>query len=349
MPVPIVYDDCLSKYTFPGKHPFQGSRFPKFLNYFKSTSAFRERLAEIVGFSPPPPTEEDLLLVHTKSYIEKVKRICSRGWGYLDLDTPLTEQMFSAAICVVHSSLTAGKLVYEDHQIAIGIGGGLHHASKDRGGGFCVFNDVAILARKMQSLGFKKVFIFDYDAHCGDGTMEIFYDDPSVFFFSVHQDPNTLYPGTGFPNQIGEGDGEGFTCNVPLPPGSGRRCYEAVINELFLPLIEQFKPDILICNGGCDPHHSDPLTALNLDLNGFNMVGRKIREIGLRVCGKIVDLICSGYNEQVLPEAWSAIIYGLLGLEGPRKEEVQEHDTILSAALDNIREVKRFLKPYWDI
>ena len=127
------------------------------------------------------------------------------------------------------------------------VGGGLHHAGRDFGEGFCVFNDVAVCAKALlERYGLKRVMIFDSDAHTGHGTMQIFYDEPRVLYLSSHQDPTNLYPNTGFVDQIGEGAGEGFTVNVPLPVGADDECMRLVLGRVFLPLLEQLKPEVLI-------------------------------------------------------------------------------------------------------
>ncbi len=350
-PIPIIYDESIKKYSFPGTHPFKGSRFEKFIRYIRESPLIREGLCEITGFIGPSPSEEELQLVHSPLYIRKVRRMSELGIGLLSMDTPVFKGAYEAFLSILHSTLSAYRAVSSgESRIAIGIGGGLHHAGRSYGEGFCIFNDVAIAARYAQKEGFKKIFIFDYDAHQGNGTMDIFYSDPSVFYLSIHQDPLTLYPGTGFIEQVGTGDGEGYTCNIPLPPGAGRSCYEKAIREVFLPLVECFKPDLIICNGGSDPHHSDPLTMLNLDFRGFWLIGSSIREASSIANAPAIDLIASGYNEEVLPRAWACIIAGIVRFEGELcNEPSRELPEAASAFEKTLREVRMVMRRYWNI
>jgi acetoin utilization protein AcuC len=137
-----------------------------------------------------------------------------------------------------------------------------------------------------------------------------------VLYISLHQDPRTIYPGTGFVWQIGEGAGEGYNVNVPLPPGTGDSTYLHALNEIFAPLAEEFKPEIIIANGGSDPHFADMLGDLNLTVKGFFNISRLIRETADKVCGgKLVLMPGSGYNPKVLPLCWYALVAGVVGLK----------------------------------
>ncbi|RLG52570.1 MAG: acetoin utilization protein AcuC, partial [Thermoproteota archaeon] len=345
-PVPIVYDDSIKKYSFPGTHPFKGSRFEKFIRYLKESKLVKEDLCKIIGFIGPPPSEEELQLVHSPFYVRRVAEMSRSGIGLLSIDTPVFKGAYEAFLSILHSTLSAYRAIASgEAEVAVGIGGGLHHAGRSYGEGFCIFNDVAIVAKYAQKEGFKKIFIFDYDAHQGNGTMDIFYSDPTVFYLSIHQDPLTLYPGTGFVEQVGVGEGEGYTCNIPLPPGAGRSCYERAIKEVFLPLVECFKPDLIICNGGSDPHYNDPLTMLSLDLKGFWLIGRSIREAADVAGAPAIDLIASGYDEEILPRAWTCIIAGIVSFEEePCSEPPRELPEAASAFENTLREVKQVMK-----
>nr|HDO81004.1 histone deacetylase [Candidatus Bathyarchaeota archaeon] len=232
---------------------------------------------------------------------------------------------------------------------------GMHHAGIDYGGGFCIFNDVAVCAKMLlEDYGFKRILILDTDAHAGDGTMDIFYEDPSVLFISVHQDPRTLYPGKGFIWEVGAEEGKGFTICVPLPPRSGDDVYKLVLEEIFMPVAREFKPDVIIRNGGSDPHWGDALTNLGLSLSGFKMIGEYVKRAADEVCsGRLVDLIGSGYNPVVLPKAWTAIILGIAGVNMELKEVFKppswlNSPEILEAAKKIIDEVKVVHSEYWD-
>jgi len=344
----IVYDESLKAYDFGPGHPFRGDRYVNFMRVFNELF---QGFEEFTFVKPVKASLEDLLLVHSKEYVDRIVEGCKRSRVY-DPDTPLRPNLEEAARLITGSSLTAGELVMEGgFKKAVGIGGGMHHAKRDREGGFCIYNDVAILARKLLTRkDVKRVLILDTDVHAGDGTAEIFYEDPQVLLVDVHQDPLTLYPGTGFIHQIGVGEGEGYTVNVPLPPGSSDEAYKIVLNEIFKPLALEFKPDIIIRNGGSDPHFADVLASMKLTLKGFKIIGETVREVAAQVTGgKAVDLQGSGYNPKVLPYAWISLIIGLSGVELDLKETVPpfEAEAPLRKVIEVVEKVKKTLKPYW--
>ena len=162
------------------------------------------------------------------------------------------------------------------YQKVVCIGGNMHHAKPNYGEGFCIYNDNAFAARYlMEKYKLERILILDTDAHQGNGTCEYFYDDPRVLFIDLHQDPRTIYPGTGFANEIGSGKGKGFTINIPLPVHAGYDSYKLALEAVVLPVAEEFKPQIIIRNGGSDPHFADGLTNLGLTVKGFRMIAKR--------------------------------------------------------------------------
>ena len=197
----------------------------------------------------------------------------------------------------------------------------------------------------------ERILVLDTDAHAGDGTCHIFYHEPRVLFIDLHQDPHTLYPGTGFAHEIGEGPGKGFTVNVPMPPGASDEAYEYALDKIFAPLAAEFRPQIIIRNGGSDPHFADELTDLGLTLEGFTMIGRKLREVAQQVCqGRRVDLVGSGYNQTILPLGWLALVAGSAGLDLVFKEPFRfplRKESGLADTMQAVDEVRRNLRGYW--
>ena len=366
MKVAVLFTERLRDYDFGEGHPYRGDRYEGFFKLY------REKLGghpDFVLREPEPASEEDLLLVHTRDYVDFVKaaslglsppsRYLLFRYQSADNISPLTGTLprgiEQAARIIVGISKTAGELVWRrEFDFAIGIGGGLHHAKPSYGEGFCIYNDVAVCARNLlERHGARRILILDTDAHAGNGTCETFYEDPRVLFIDLHQDPRTLYPGTGFAHEIGRGEGEGFTVNIPMPPGASDKAYEYVLDEIFLPLAEQFRPEIIIRNGGCDPHFADGLTYLGMTLEGFKMIGRKVREAA-RICGcGTVDLITSGYNPKVLPRGWLALISGLTGVEIELEDLPRPGWLSPERGLEETRkvveDVKGHLRPFWNV
>lgn len=358
--VALVYDLKIKKYDFGRGHPFKGERFENFINFLKEKLPnFKDYFEEI---KPEPATDEDLKLFHSQEYIEAMKK-ASQGiilpdiFQYTTIDNldPLTGYLprgiEEAARIVVGTSLLAGELVFEGRfKKAIAIGGGLHHAKKDRGEGFCIYNDVVICAKKLLEKGLKRILILDTDAHAGNGTAEAFYEDNRVLFIDIHQDPRTIYPGTGFIEEIGQGKGEGFTVNIPLPQGVGDSAYQYCFEKIIFPLTKEFKPEIIIRNGGSDPYFGDILTHLGLTLEGLRMIGENVRRLSEICQGKEVDLIASGYNQKILPLAWLSLISGLLDLKIELKEKtkiIPDKDSKLKETKEVIKKLKDILKKYW--
>jgi len=349
----------INEYDFGEGHPFHGRRGEDFLKFFK------ERLKiDFPILKAEKATDEDLLLICEKEYIEFTKKYFeakSRGeefngkfFLYHSADNlPIGKpgKIEEAARYIIGQAKMAADLVMEGKfEKVISIGGGLHHAKRNFGEGFCIYNDVAFCAKYLiEKYNLKKVLILDTDAHAGNGTLEYFYEDPRVLFIDIHQDPRTLYPGTGFVEQKGVGEGEGLKINIPLVPFSGDLSYKMVFEEIIEPVVKEFKPQIIIRNGGSDPHFADPLTNLSLTVEGFKMIGKKVKNLSKTCKGKEIDLIASGYNLKILPFAWLALISGLIGVEVEIKEPSQplSFKDPIEETKKVIQKIKEGFRNYW--
>lgn len=351
--IDIMFSNEMGKYDFGPGHPFRGDRFTNFIERFREELLRERSRFEIV--EPKHATEEEILTIHDPLYVDYVKKTAARS-GFLELDTPLSPGMDEQAKLVVGAALKgAERVINGNSSKAVVIGGGMHHAGVDYGGGFCIYNDVAIAAKMLlDKYKLKRILIIDTDAHAGNGTEDIFYEEPRVLFISIHQDPRTLYPGKGFIWEIGAGEGEGYTVCVPVPPGSGYDVYTLVMDEIFVPLAREFKPQIIFRNGGSDPHFADSLTNLGLSMKGFNMFGEYVREMSGELCeGKELDFIGSGYNPIILPNAWVSIILGLSGINRTLPEPIKPPSWLNDPKLVEytkskvIEEIKLTLGDYW--
>ncbi|MFH1382934.1 MAG: histone deacetylase [Chloroflexota bacterium] len=360
----LLFREELREYDFGPGHPFRGSRYETIRRFLQ------ERLppdGNYEAVKAEPATDDDLRLICDQTYIEFTKEFYraanlgltlpgsfSRFQSGDNLPSGRPGKLEEAARLVVGQAKTACDLVQKgDFKKAVSLGGGLHHAKRVYGEGFCLYNDVAFCGRYLlQQHHLERILILDTDAHAGNGTCEYFYDEPRVLFIDLHQDPRTLYPGTGFAHETGSGKGKGFTINIPLPPYAGEDSYRLAFEEIVEPVTQEFRPEIIVRNGGSDPHFADGLTNLGLTVKGFRMIGEKVREMS-RICDeKVIDLIASGYNEKVLPDAWLTLITGLNGIEFDIKEPEPvppkfARDPSLAATRQVIAEVKRQLKDYW--
>jgi acetoin utilization protein AcuC len=359
----ILLTEELKEYDFGPGHPFRGSRYPNFHGFL--TEYLRSADYHIVDAEKG--TDEDLLLICTREYIEFTREYYRAAHLGLDYNgrfylfhsadnRPIGKpgKVEEAARLIIGQAKKAVDVVErEEYKKAVSIGGGLHHAHPSFGEGFCLYNDVAFIGTYlMRRYDLQRILIVDTDAHAGNGTSEYFYQDPRVLFIDLHQDPRTLYPGTGFVHQIGEKEGKGYTVNVPLPIAAGYDSYKLVFDEIVRPLASEFKPQIIVRNGGSDPYLNDQLTRLGLPINGFRMIGEMVRGIAEICDGKEIDLIASGYNERILPYAWLALISGLAGIELPLVEpehipERYRKDVALPNTEKVVGLVKENLSEYW--
>jgi acetoin utilization protein AcuC len=357
----VLYQEGLKEYDFGPGHPFRGDRYVNFHRFL------RQNLAEDDVYrvlEAAPASDGDLRLICSDDYI----RFTGEYYRRANLGDSFSGEFFryhssdnlpigrpgkleEAARLVVGQAREAADLVWQGrfHKV-VSIGGGLHHAKPSSGEGFCLYNDVAFAALYLlKEYKLERVAVLDTDAHAGNGTAAYFYRDRRVLFIDLHQDPSGLYPGTGFANQIGEGEGRGFTVNIPLPPGAGDASYRLAFESIVEPLVAEFRPQIIIRNGGSDPHFADGLTDLGLTLGGFRMIGEKTRRLAEFCGGREIDLIASGYNEAVLPPAWLALITSLAGMEMEIAEPVpgSPPPDPLSSTARVISEVRGNLKDYW--
>jgi acetoin utilization protein AcuC len=364
MTIAILYREELKEYDFGPGHPFRGDRyqiFPKFLAEHVPPENNYDMLKATWA------TDEDLLRICHRDYINFTKqyyRAINLGlpeegdfFQYQALDNrPIGKpgKVEEAARLIVGQGKMAADLVQSGkYQKAVSIGGGMHHAKSTAGEGFCIYNDVAFTASYlMEKYKLKRVMILDTDAHAGNGTAEYFYSDPRVLFVDMHQDPGTIYPGTGFANEIGDGAGIGKTINIPLPVNAGNDSYKYVFEHIVEPVAKEFRPEIIIRNGGSDPHFNDGLTSLGLTLTGFRMIGEKVRKISEICDGKEIDLIASGYHRGILPHAWMALLSGLAGFNVPLEEpspipHSMRIDALMPETIKVVNEVRSYHKDYW--
>jgi acetoin utilization protein AcuC len=295
-----------------GGHPLKPERLQRTYVLLDSYGAFRASNVEVLV--PEPASDDELALFHTMEYIDVVKALSEgqRGipaghYGFGPGDNPVFAGMFETESLKVGSSLAGAKsLVRGECDVAFSYSGGLHHAGADFASGFCVFNDAVIAIQWLIRRGLRVAYV-DIDVHHGDGVQWAFYDTDQVLTISLHQDGRTLFPGTGFVEEIGRGSGEGYCVNVPLPPGTGDENYLWAFREIVPPLLQRFNADLVVTQLGVDTHYKDPLAQLALTTRGLEELFLLLSEFAS--CW--LALGGGGYAIDVVPRAWT-IAFGVM-------------------------------------
>ena len=313
LPTGLVFDDLYRLHETPQGHPERPQRCDAML-----AGLLAPPLAgRIVRIEARDATRDELLAVHDAGYVRTVRDEVAAGLSGLSTgDTAIGLHSYAAAlraaggVCAAVDAVAAG--VVANGFCAVRPPG--HHASAGGGMGFCVFNNVAVAARRAQRAhALAKVLIVDWDVHHGNGTQDIFYEDPSVLFFSTHQWP--LYPGSGLSGETGRGAGKGATINCPLPAGSGREEILGAMVERLVPAADAFGPDIVLISAGFDSRAGDPLGQFLLTDEDFADMTALVMDIARRHArGRVVSTIEGGYRLEGLSSAVAAHVRTLAGL-----------------------------------
>lgn len=340
----IVYHEDYNKYDLDITHPLVGDKPCKTMEFFEKHGIMND----VEVFTPEKATEKDLLRVHNPRFVDRIKKLSQTG-GMLTFDTPAPVGIYDIARLVTGGTKLAGEKLFNGFQCMINPLAGFHHASRSFSSGFCFFNDIAIVIEYLrEKYTLKRFLVVDLDVHHANGTQEIYYDDPTVLNISFHQDGRTLYPGTGSMDKIGRDSGEGYTVNLPLPPGTGNKSYLNAFNSIIPALTKQFSPEIIIYQSGVDTHHSDPLADLSLTYHTYYHLARKMMKLSTNTCNKLLVLFGGGYNSDASVKSYYNIMCGLLD----RKDYIQEEE-IPDERIDEVErlvsELKKILAPHWDL
>jgi acetoin utilization protein AcuC len=305
-----IWDEGYLGYDF-GEHPLNPIRLDLTIRLARELGV----LDRLDVLAPRPADEAQLLTAHTADYLAAVRSASSEptfaGFGLGTDDDPVFPGMYDASALIAGGSAIAAQHVWDGHSDhAVNIAGGLHHAMPGYASGFCVFNDVVIAIRALLAAGARKVAYVDIDVHHGDGVQAAFYDDPRVLTISLHQDPRTLFPGTGLPIELGIGAAEGTSVNVALPPGTDDEGWLRAFNAVVPGAVRAFGPDVLVTQDGCDTHHEDPLANLELSVDGQRTAIAALHALAHEAAnGKWVALGGGGYGVvRCVPRTWTHLL-----------------------------------------
>jgi acetoin utilization deacetylase AcuC-like enzyme len=304
----VLEDPRFREHAGPAGHPERPERLAAV------ASAIAARSETLVRVAPRPADDSELLRVHSREHLERLRAASGRAPLQLDPDTYLGPRSVEVAELAVGGLIDLCRAVVrrdvETGLAAVRPPG--HHAEAGRAMGFCLYNNVAVAARALQAEeGAPRVLILDWDVHHGNGTQHSFEDDPSVLYVSTHQFP--YYPGTGDFDEVGAGRGTGTTLNVPLPAGCGDAEYAGVLQRLFVPAARWFRPDLLLVSCGFDAHREDPLAAMEVSGEGFFAMASIAREVAEELCGgRLVFALEGGYAASGLADGTSAVLEAAL-------------------------------------
>lgn len=331
----IVYSERFLKHDLEG-HPENKNRLIRIMEVLGSRGVFeRGSLVE-----PMPASVDDILQVHTKQHLANMQAASNTG-GDIFGDTYFTKDTYETALFAVGGVLTCINTEAKRSFALVRPPG--HHATQGAAMGFCIFNNIAVGAAHARKMGYERIAILDFDLHHGNGTQDIFYND-DILYVSLHQWPH--YPGTGALEELGEGKGEGYTVNIPLPPGVADKSYQLALDWMVFPVLKEFSPDILLISAGYDGHFNDPLGDLRLS----SRIYQNIAEQAKKLAKKVVFSLEGGYNLNALPHCVYASFQGLFDLEGDAFDAEQKENKRVSEHVEmKLKALKRLISDYWNV
>jgi len=314
----LIYSDRLLGYDFGPAHPLRPIRLKMTCELIGACGLLDNPGSRLLD--PRPAAEHEILAAHDPDYVEAVRRLSvdpSAGigsrFGFDSSDNPAFPGMFEASCLYSGASAHAAGLVAgAETRIVFSISGGLHHAHRARASGFCVFNDPVIAIHRLLEK-FERVAYIDIDAHHGDGVQEAFYDTDRVLTISIHESGQWLFPGTGSVDEVGSGRGRGCSVNIPLAPFSGDWELERAFEQVILPVIDRFSPQVIVAQLGVDGHAGDPIAHLVYTSHGWLAALRRVMDFGL----PIVALGGGGYDVRTVARLWTLAYADMLGIEVP--------------------------------
>jgi acetoin utilization deacetylase AcuC-like enzyme len=339
----IVKDWRYTEHNMGAGHPEGPQRIEALNKMIEQEKAF----SAFTIIEPRPATEEEVELIHTPAYFNRIKETSGRERVYLDPDTCTSARSYETALLAAGGLLKAADMIMEgkiQNGFALVRPPG-HHAEASEARGFCIFNNIAIAAQYLiKKCGLKRVLIVDWDLHHGNGTQHSFYSRPDVLFFSTHQFP--YYPGTGHWSETGSGEGEGFTVNVPLSPGKTDRDFHFIFERLLSPIASAYKPEFILVSAGFDIFEGDPLGGMNVTAEGFGVLAVDLVTLAQATARKrLLFTLEGGYNLFGLEDGVKNVLLVLGGKKKVRAEKAR----VAASAASELEPAFKTQKKFWPV
>lgn len=324
----LIYHDLFIRHEMTPGHPESPERLKVAMKYLEEAGLLTSTKINLI--EPHEAHLEDLVLLHDRNYLEGLRNKSQSGGGYLTLDTAANEYTYNAAVMAAGGGVLAVDRILDnlsDNAYVMCRPPG-HHAEFSRAFGFCFINNIAVAANHLvRKRGLERVLIVDYDAHHGNGTQNAFYSSSNVLYIGLHQDGRTLFPGSGFPDELGEGQGEGYNINLAMYPRAGDQSYYIAFQKAIKPIADSFRPQFILVSVGYDAHFGDPLTSLGLTHSGLAMMNRELVNLANTYCnGRLVFFLEGGYNLDVIGRGSQNLLEELSGVEVQIPEEFFAED-----------------------
>ncbi len=347
----FYHPDCL-KHDMGYGHPERPERLTAVMKYLKERKVFDD--VNITLQKPPAVTLSDLEQVHPKDYIDLIHNASDRE-ARLDADTRTSKGSFTAALLAAGAGIKAWQEIQAGNlknAFALIRPPG-HHANAQSARGFCLFNNISVLARHITTtIPDSRVLILDIDAHHGNGSQEIHYTESNTLYLGFHQDGRTLYPGySGYTDELGEGPGRGYTVNLPLPPGTTDLSFLQALSTIFPPIVEQFQPTAILVSAGYDGHFRDYQTNLQFSATAYFKATQLVMELAQKISkGQTVMFLEGGYELRALSESIYNTLVAMSGHGDPVSEKPPTEDSRIKKYITMLlAETKKALKPWWKI
>jgi acetoin utilization deacetylase AcuC-like enzyme len=327
----LVYHDIFVQHVMSFGHPESPERLMSAMGSIRAAGLLDDQRVNLLTPKKAPLSE--VHLIHGKAYLEGIRDKSERGGGFYTMDTSVNQFTYDAALLAAGGGIEAvDRVMQGDSENAFVLcrppG---HHAEYEKAFGFCFINNVAVAAKHLlEKHDVGRVMIVDYDAHHGNGTQRSFYSSRDVLYVGLHQDGRTLFPGSGFPNEIGTGEGEGYTVNLAMYPGAGDSSYDLAFSHVLEPIAKSYDPDFILVSVGYDGHFNDPLTNLGLTTSGFEMMNSRLKQMASSYAGgRIVCFLEGGYNLEVMGRCSLNLLQELTGMRVTSYDDKNEESDIV--------------------